>query len=150
MDQLPALTDKDEALIGLLRANGRESVANLARKLGLSRSSVQDRLRRLESCGVIAGYTVRLAPAAVAGIRAHVMIEVQPQAAAALIVALRSEPMVETLHTVSGKCDLVALVAACTTQRLDQWLDRLAEFDGVIRTESAIILSSKLDRRSGG
>ena len=147
MSESPNLTEKDEALVALLRANGRESVANLARKLGLSRSSVQDRLRRLESSGAIAGYTVRLAPAAQAGIRAHVMIEVQPQASAAVIVALKAEPMVDALYTVSGKHDLVALVAARTTERLDTWLDRLAEFDGVLRTDSAIILSTKLDRR---
>ena len=50
-----SLTPKDEELIALLRVNAREPVASLARKLGLSRTTVQDRLRRLEQQGVIAG-----------------------------------------------------------------------------------------------
>ena len=50
---------KDRALIDLLRANSRESVSELARQLGLSRSTVKDRIARLEKSGVITGYTVR-------------------------------------------------------------------------------------------
>ena len=52
---------KDRSLIALLRANARESTASLARKLGVARSTVQERLTRLEKDGTIAGYTVRVA-----------------------------------------------------------------------------------------
>ena len=55
------LNAKDEELINVLRANAREPVASLARKLGVSRTTVQDRLKRLEEQGVIAGYTLKLA-----------------------------------------------------------------------------------------
>ena len=48
-------------LIMLLQANGREPLASLARKVGLSRNAVSERLKGLERDGVIAGYTVRLA-----------------------------------------------------------------------------------------
>ncbi|MGI9464738.1 MAG: Lrp/AsnC family transcriptional regulator, partial [Aestuariivirgaceae bacterium] len=54
------LTRKDEELIALLKLNARESVASLARKLGLSRTTVQDRLKRLEEQRVIEGYSVKL------------------------------------------------------------------------------------------
>ena len=57
------MTPKDRQLIDLLRANARESVSALARKLGVARTTVQERLRRLEESGTIAGYTVRMAHA---------------------------------------------------------------------------------------
>jgi len=57
----------DQRLIALLRHNARESVATLAARLGVSRGTVTNRLRRLEDEGVIAGYTLRLKPAADTG-----------------------------------------------------------------------------------
>ena len=55
------MTPEDRRLLALLKANARESTASLARKLGLSRTTVQERIRRLERNGVIAGYAVRIA-----------------------------------------------------------------------------------------
>ena len=55
------ITPKDEELLALLKADSREPVAALARKLGLSRTTVQDRLARLREAGVIAAFTIRLA-----------------------------------------------------------------------------------------
>ena len=54
------MTEGDEALISLLRVNARLPVSELARRLGVSRTTVQDRLKRLENNGIIAGYSVRL------------------------------------------------------------------------------------------
>lgn len=107
------LTRKDEELIGLLRINAREPVASLARKLGLSRSTVQDRLKRLEEQGAIAGYGVRLAEdVRQGGIRSWVTLEIEHRRAAEVTRALMKLPEIEMLHTVSGKFDCVALVRA--------------------------------------
>ena len=57
---------EDEALLRLLQENARLSTAELARRLGVARSTVQGRLERLERSGVIRGYGVRLSPAALA------------------------------------------------------------------------------------
>ncbi len=76
------MKDADAKLIDLLRANAREPTASLARKLGLARSTVQERLARLEREGVVKGYTVRLADEAQANrLRAVVMIETDPKQA---------------------------------------------------------------------
>ena len=73
------LDDTDKALLGMLSANSRESTAALARKLGLSRSTVTDRIARLEKQGIITGYTVRYSDTYASGqIRAHVMISYRP------------------------------------------------------------------------
>ena len=57
------LNDKDRELLFLLSENARMPVAELARRLDLSRTTVQARLERLEGQGVIAGYQVRLSVA---------------------------------------------------------------------------------------
>jgi len=142
------ITPKDEELIALLRLNAREPIASLARKLGLSRSTVQDRLTRLESSGVIRGYGVRLAEERrEGGIRAWVTFEVEPRKAQDVVRVLTKLPAVETLHTVSGKFDYVALVRTATADDMDRFLDHVGLIPGVTRTESAVILSTKLDRR---
>src|SRR5215468_7022456 len=70
------MREGDTKLIDLLRSNAREPTASLARKLGLARSTVQERIARLEREGTITGYTVRIAEAAdEKKLRAVVMIE---------------------------------------------------------------------------
>jgi len=76
------MRDADAKLIDLLRANAREPTASLARKLGLARSTVQERLARLEREGIVKGYTVRLGDDAQGNrLRAVVMIETDPKQA---------------------------------------------------------------------
>jgi DNA-binding Lrp family transcriptional regulator len=71
-DRFPPRTE----LIALLRADARQPVASLA--LGLSRT-VQDRLKRLEDSGIIAGYSLKLSRGIDKGIRAIVTIAVEPR-----------------------------------------------------------------------
>ena len=54
------VTEADEQLLSLLREDARASTAEIARRLGLSRTTVQNRITRLEQEGVIRGYTVRV------------------------------------------------------------------------------------------
>ena len=59
-----ALDERDRELLALLAEDARMPLTGLARRLGVARSTVQQRLARLEADGVIAGYSVRLGPAA--------------------------------------------------------------------------------------
>lgn len=143
-----ALTSKDQELIALLQVNAREPVSALARKLGLSRTTVQDRLRRLEQSGIIAGYQLRLAEnAEQGGIKAFVTIEVEPKRTNDVSRALHKMPQVEALYSVSGKYDLIALVRTGSAEEMDRFLDLAGVVPGVTGTESAVVLSTKFDRR---
>lgn len=138
-------TDRD--LLALLRIDAREPVSSLARKLDLARSTVQERIARLEKSGVIAGYTIRSGEDfAERQILAHVMISVDPKMAAHLTADLKKMPEVRALAAISGTFDMMAEVAAETTARIDAILDAIGHLKGVQKTMSSIVLSVKFER----
>jgi len=140
-------TQADQALIALLRENARASTAELARRLGVSRTTVQSRIERLEARGVITGYGVRLSPGYEQGlVKAHVLLTVAPKQADAVVRALRALSQVRTAHSVSGSFDMIVVVESPSISDLDSLLDRIGELDGVERTLSSIILSTRIDR----
>ncbi|MGO9425125.1 MAG: Lrp/AsnC family transcriptional regulator [Steroidobacteraceae bacterium] len=137
----------DEQLILALKANGRASTAQLARLVDRSRTSVQSRIERLEKQGIIVGYAVRLAPEhALGAVRAHVMIKVGAKEMRAVTAALSAIAQVRVLHSVSGEVDLIAVAATSSVAEMDQVIDRIGALDGVERTTSSIILSTKFER----
>jgi DNA-binding Lrp family transcriptional regulator len=137
----------DEKLISALKENGRASTAKLARLVGRSRTSVQSRIERLEKQGIITGYGVRLAPEhGLGAVRAHVMIKVGPKESRSVTAALREISSVRVLHSVSGDVDLIAVAVTASVAEMDLVIDRIGALDGVERTTSSIILSTKFDR----
>jgi DNA-binding Lrp family transcriptional regulator len=142
------MTEKDQELLGLLRLNAREPVASLARKLGLSRSTVQDRLRRLEQQGVISGYAVKLGvDTTKSGIGGLITLGVEPRRQIDVGKTIAKIPEVETLYTVSGKYDLVAMVRTPSAEAMDALIDTIGLISGVTDIETSVILSTKVDRR---
>ncbi len=140
-------SEADERLIALLMENARLSTAALARRLGVARSTVQSRLERLEAGGVIRGYTVLLGPGARARqVQAHAMIAVEPQQQAAVERKLKAMTAVAALLTVSGSYDLIAMLAAESTEALDAALDELRACPGVKTTTTSIVLSRRFER----
>ncbi len=136
----------DAKLIALLRANAREPTASLARKLGLARSTVQERIARLEREGTIKGYTVKLSEDAPGRLKAVVMISTDPKQADRVGAELRKLTEVRSLAAVSGASDLIATVEGEGPARLDAALDRIGRIHGVARTVSSIVLSEKFSR----
>lgn len=141
------LSQTDQQLLSLLRENARTSTAQLARRMGVSRTTVQSRLERLERDGVISGYTVRVHDQHEHGhIRAHIMMAVHPKQQASVVTALRAMPEVRSLHSVSGAYDLVAIAVVPAVGDMDTLTDRIGALDGVDRTTSSIVLSTKFER----
>jgi DNA-binding Lrp family transcriptional regulator len=146
-ERVEQMDETDLRLIDALRADARTPAAALARTLGLSRTTVQSRIERLERQGVIAGYTVRLTDAAERGqIHAYVMMTVSHKKAAAVTAAIRRLPAVRALQSVSGPYDLIARALTPTVAEMDTLIDALGALDGVERTTSSIVLSTKIDR----
>lgn len=139
---------KDRRLLALLRENARMPVASLARELGVARTTVVGRIKRLEERGIIAGYTVRLDPGAIARLlRVHVLLAVDAKKGEAVVKALQAIAQVRSVLAISGAFDLMAFVESETTEDIDRVLDAIGALPGVAKTQSSLVLSVKLDRR---
>jgi DNA-binding Lrp family transcriptional regulator len=135
--------DIDRQLIGLLRNDARASVASLAKVLGVSRGTVQNRMARLAANGTIVGYTVRLKPdAAEPRIHAFMSVAVEGNQVDAVIKALRGEPAVTALYSTNGRWDIVAELQADSLEGFDRVLGRIRLIEGISQTETSLLLST--------
>lgn len=137
----------DQRILTILREDARAPTSKIGRKLGLSRTTVQSRIERLQSKGVIAGFTVRLGEEFERGqIQAHVMITTLPKLASRVEADLRRLPEVRKLYAISGVYDFIAIITTDSVRAMDALLDRIGVLEGVDRTQSSIVLSTRVDR----
>lgn len=137
------MDDVDRQLIALLRKDARMSVATLAGKLGVSRGTVTNRLRKLEDEQLIVGYTVRLRPDVEPNlIRAWTSVLVEGNQTRAVIASLLGEPGVQALHDTNGRWDLLVELRAETMTDLSQVLERVRLIKGIANTETSILLAT--------
>ena len=133
----------DHQLLSLLRQDARLPVASLAAKLGVSRGTVTNRIRRLEDASVIVGYTVRLRPDVQRNeIKAWMSIAVEGNQTRTVIASLLGEPGVATLHDTNGRWDLLAELRAENLQDLAKVLERIRLLKGISNTETSIHLET--------
>ena len=133
----------DHQLLSLLRQDARLPVASLAGKLGVSRGTVTNRIRRLEDASVIVGYTVRLRPdVRQSQIKAWMSIAVDGNQTRTVIASLLGEPGVATLHDTNGRWDLLAELRADNLQDLAKVLERIRLIKGISNTETSIHLET--------
>jgi DNA-binding Lrp family transcriptional regulator len=142
-DKLDSMDATDRKLLSLLRENARMSVAAMAKALGVARGTVQNRLARLESDGVILGYTVRLKQSAEdQRIRALMTVAVEGNRTDEVLKALRGDPAVYALHTTNGRWDIVAELRTDSLEAVDRVLGRIRLIDGISSTETSLLLST--------
>lgn len=141
------ISEKDQDVLNLLRENARATTTQMAKTLGLSRSTVQKRLERMEDIGIIEGYTVRLSSAYLdREVKAHVSVTVLPRMLGDIVEDMKALPGVRSIYSVSGPFDMIAEIAAMSVRELDGIIDQLIEIKGVERTVSSVILSTRLKR----
>ena len=137
----------DHLLVAKLREDARAPVAALARALGVSRTTIQSRIARLERLKVITGYSVRVAESFEKNqIHAYVMITVGPKRAATVSAEIKKMAAVRLLQSVSGTFDMIALAVAPSVREMDDLIDAIGNLEGVERTTSSVVLSTKFDR----
>ncbi len=137
----------DHLLLAKLRENARASVSELGRLLGLSRTTVQSRIKRLERAKVITGYSIRVAESYEKNqIHAYLMITVGPKRAAGVSAEIKRMAPVRLLQSVSGAFDMIALAVTQSVRDMDDLIDAIGNLEGVERTTSSVVLSTKLDR----
>ncbi len=137
----------DELLLNLLSRNARASVSQLAKQLGVSRLTVQSHMQNLERCNIIQGYTIRWHEGYLQQqIAAHILIATDQKFIAQIVRALDKIQVIKSLSSISGEFDLVAELKAASTQELDEAMDAMTQIDGVLRTQTSVLLSKKFER----
>ena len=141
------MDSKDQDLIAILRKNGRESIANLSAALGLSRATVRSRLEKLQSSGVITGFTVKLREDALAHpVRGMTMIKIDGHRTDRIIARLNRISAVRAVYTTNGKWDLIAEIAAETLVDFDAALTEVRLIEGIAESETNILLANQQPR----
>jgi len=137
----------DRKLVALLQDNARLSTVALAKAVALSRSTVQERLQRLETAGVIAQYTVRLGQHG-DPLQAWLLLRYADGFSCDDVMPLLAGlPAVQLCHSVAGDTDLMVLVRVDTPTALADLRERIAGYKGVDDVTTVPVLRVMLDRR---
>ncbi len=136
----------DTQLLTIIQENARTSQADMARAVGLAPSAVLERLRKLESRGIVTGFTALLSPKAVClGQLAFVAVRVsgtgeQEEHAGARLAAV---PEVLEVHHVAGEDCYLLKVRTRDAQHLGALLrQRLGRIPGVVSTRTTVVLET--------
>jgi Lrp/AsnC family transcriptional regulator, leucine-responsive regulatory protein len=136
------LDDLDHRVLAHLAADGRATMAELGRAVGLSRTAVLARVQRLERAGVIRGYRAEIAlPGEAAAHRARVGIVVRTADMAGYVRRLFAIPGVTEIESVTGEYDLMMLVTAPSAGELDAVLDGVKGWRETVRTTTWVVLT---------
>ena len=115
----------------------------MARRLKVSRGTVQNRINRLTAEGTITGFTVRLKPdVEPQRVRAITVVAVDGEHANAVLKLLRNIPEVHALHTTNGRWDIVVELGVESLEAFDQALQRIRLIKGISSSETSLLLST--------
>jgi DNA-binding Lrp family transcriptional regulator len=145
----PRFDQLDARLIAALRANPRVGLLEVARQLGVARGTVQARLQKLESSGVITGHGPEVDPHALGyTVTAFVLIELAQGRLGEAVSGMAEMPEVLEADGVSGPHDLICRVVARDTEHLQQLINELLSTPAIRRCTSYIVLSRQVPPRT--
>jgi len=137
-----AMDDLDRRLIALLRADARTPAAALAKRLKVSRATVQNRIARLRAAGDILGFTLRTPPADEGRVRAIMAIAVEGERTGAVLAALRGLPEIAAVHMTNGRWDMLAELDTASLPDFSAALDRIRTIEGIAASETSLLLKT--------
>lgn len=138
------MDETDDALIAALRHDARASLSDLAATLGVSRTTVRARLSRLQAHGEIVGFSViTRADVARDPVRGLMMIGIEGRGAARIKRQLGAMSELRAVHSTNGRWDLIVEIGSATLHDFDRVLDRIRQLDGVVASETSLLLSTQ-------
>ena len=136
----------DRDLISALRRNARMSVSELSAELGLARATVRSRMDRLIRDEVILGFSIVLKEdVQQSPVRGLMSLSIEGRGADRITRQLNGMPAVRAVHSTNGKWDLIAEIGTETLEDLDLVLADIRRLDGVMSSETSLLLSTKKD-----
>ncbi len=140
----------DTQLVRALRGNGRASYAELARLVGMSGPSVQERVRRLEERGIITGYRATVAPEAI-GLGVTALVGILPSEGVVyddVAERLRGVDAIEDCWFIAGEEAFMLKVRVADMAGLEHLIGELSRTPGVARTRTSVVLSTTWEGRN--
>ncbi|MEB8389200.1 Lrp/AsnC family transcriptional regulator [Rhodobacteraceae bacterium KMM 6894] len=142
------MDETDRKLISALRHDARASLSDLALTLGVSRTTVRARIERLQRSGDIVGFSVVLkGDAAQDPVRGLMMLGIEGRGTDRIVRQVNGLSAVRATHTTNGRWDVIAEIGTATLEDLDQVLTQIRRFDGIVSSETNLLLST---RKSSG
>lgn len=144
------MDELDRKLLLLLHHDARLPMAELGRRVGLSRTATLARVRRLESAGTIRGYHADIADAAAHAVHTvRVGIVVRTAAVADYVHRLATFRELQEAETLEGEFDLLARFCTRDAQRLDEILDGINAWPETVRTTTYVVVTRYLGQNLG-
>ncbi|WP_049836089.1 Lrp/AsnC family transcriptional regulator [Octadecabacter temperatus] len=141
------MDELDSRLVQALKRDGRAAVSDLSADLGVTRATVKARMDRLRASGEIAGFTVQTrSDVAAHSVRGLMMLGIEGRGTDKVMRALLGMVEVQAVHSTNGTWDLIVEIGTETLDVLDAVLFRIRRMDGVTRSETSLLLST---RRAG-
>ena len=138
----------DRRIIRELQRNARESTTNIAQRLDVARSTVHERIARMESDGTISGYSVILSRnPSEDNVQILMLLEIRQQDTRKIIQRLSGYSEIRVCLSINGEYDLFLSAEAPRIEDLDLFVDEIAEIPGVLRTNTFVVFGRKFDRR---
>jgi DNA-binding Lrp family transcriptional regulator len=137
----PELDEIDLRIVAALRKDARAPAADVGRDLDVPRSTVSERIKRLEDRGIIQGYTVKVDHERIGeGATAFILLRFRPDPGQrdqniSLSRQLGRLPGVEEVHMIAGEWDAIAKVRSSDLKTLfDQQMESIRRLPGIERT----------------
>lgn len=138
----------DREIIRELQRNARESTSNIAARLDVARSTVHERIARMEKDGVISGYSVVLSRnPSIENVQVMVFLEVKQQETRKILHRISQYSEVRVCLSINGDFDLFLSIEAPRIEDLDIVIDDIGMMPGVLRTKSYVVFGRRFDRR---
>lgn len=140
--------DLDRRIIRELQRNARESTSNIAARLEVARSTVHERIARMERDGVITGYSVVLSRnPSTESVQVMVFLEIKQQETRKILQRISQYTEVRVCLSISGEFDLFISIEAPRIEDLDIVVDEIGMLPGVLRTKTFVVFGRRFDRR---
>ena len=145
------MDELDQRLLSALRRDGRAALSDLAHDLGVTRTTVRARMARMAARGDIAGFTVLTrADVAAKPVRGLMMIQAEARGTDRVTARLAGVPEVTAIHSTNGTWDLIAEIGTDSLEAFDEALSAIRRFEGVTRSETNLLLSTRRPLRRPG
>lgn len=138
----------DGLILGRLTTDARVGIAELAAALGVSRNTIQTRIRRLEEAGILMGFQPIINLSAIGmPVQALISLELDQRRMGNVVDGLKRLPEVLEVKTQAGREDLLVHVAIASLEALQVLTAAIVDIDGVRKTTSTFSVGTPIPYR---